>query len=369
MKLLEQTAFCKEVGGHAASLFTLRNPNGQVAQFSNYGARWLNMWVPNRDGQLCDVLLGFDSLDSYLHAAEKYHGAIVGRVCGRISNASFSLNGNVHKLVANDVYGKPRPNHLHGGIHAFHNCIWTGTMFVDNNGDEAVSFTYHSPDGEEGYPGNLDVEVIYTLKASGTLSLACKALSDKDTPVNLTNHAFFNLQESTQPKSILNHRLKINATQLIACDEELIPTGKLLSLDNLPLNFRNPKLFADSLNGDYARIRTNRGFSVAYALAAVNHYPLNFAARLTNPVSGIEMALYTNQPSLQVYNGYFMDGTDIGKNNTPYRASAGIALEPQGYPDAPNHADFPSIIIKKGEMYYHHTEYRFTSNFTASFLS
>lgn len=361
MELLQQAAFSKEVGGQPANLFTLRNASGFVAQFSNYGARWLSMWVPDRNGDWCDVLLGFDSLDKYINAGEKYHGAVVGRVCGRINNASFSLNGKVYNLIVNDVYGKPHPNHLHGGIHGFHTSVWKGMMFVDNNGDEAVSFRYHSPHGEEGYPGNLDVEVIYTLKASGTLSLECKAVSDHDTLVNLTNHAFFNLQGAAQPKSILNHRLEINAAEFIACDEELIPTGKLLSLDTLSFDFRNPKLFADSLTTDYARIRADKGFSVAYALSATNHSRLNFAARLTNTVSGIEMALYTNQPSLQLYNGYFMDGTDIGKNNTPYYASAGIALEPQGYPDAPNHPAFPSIILKRGETYLHHSEYRFTN--------
>lgn len=362
MKLLTASTFGGGSPASSAELITLRNRNGLVAQFTNYGARWVSMWTPDRCGCLSDIILGFDTLDGYLTAGERYHGAIVGRVCGRINNARFTLHEQEYLLASNDVYGKPIRNHLHGGIDAFHNRFWQSRPFVTPLGEEAVEFTNNSHDGEEGYPGNLKVKVTYLLKENNTLRMECEATTDRPTPVNLTNHAFFNLQSSpdrTEKKNVLSHHLTLNASAIIACDSELIPTGRLLPVDGTLLDFRSPRTIASSLADEHAQIQKGKGFSLAYALHTKGTDQLHFAACLSDEISGRSLEIYTNQPSVQVYNGYFMDGTDIGKNNIPYYASAGIAIETQGYPDAPNQPSFPSIRIDASNKYSHITEYKF----------
>ena len=359
MSILSNKNFKMSFGRISPELITLNNVNGLVALFTNYGARWVSMLVPDRKGILADVLLGFDTIDGYQNAAEQYHGAIVGRVCGRINKASFSLSGIEYQLAANDAYGYPHPNHLHGGILAFHNRIWQWTKQIDTEGNEAVTFTYFSPDGEEGYPGNLNVSVTYTLKPSGVLRMEIVAETDRQTPVNLTNHAFFNLQGNQEPKNILSHQLMINSDVIVDCNQELIPTGKLLSVKGSTLDFSVPRTIANSLTSAHSQIQQgSKGFSIAYALSPRSN-GLTLAARLEDETSGRKMEIYTNQPSIQVYTAYFMDGTDIGKDNLPYYASAGIALETQGFPDAPNQENFPSVFVNKEDIYSHQTEYVF----------
>lgn len=345
-------------------LITLRNANGLTARFTSYGARWVGMQVPDRNGRLDDVVLGFDTLAGYKSAAEKYHGAIVGRVCGRIAGASFELDGERYALAANDVYGKPQPNHLHGGVFAFHNRVWKARFAVNQAGEESAVFSCLSNDGEEGYPGHLRVQVTYTLHAANVLSLVCEAVCDKATPVNLTNHAFFNLEGAAGGKDVLSHMLRLCASRLIECDAELLPTGRLRSLEGSRLDFRSSRLLADALRSDLFGIPENKGFSLAFALdqflaGKEGAEKLSLAAELRAQESGRSLAVYTNQPSIQVYTGYFMDGTDVGKGDTPYFSSVGIALETQGFPDAVHHSGFPSVIVRPGEVYRHVTEYKF----------
>lgn len=364
MKLLSISTFSGGSPASSAELVTLRNRNGLVAQFTNYGARWVSMWTPDRDGCLSDIVLGFDTIDGYRTAGERYHGAIVGRVCGRINNARFRIGGQEYLLVSNDVYGTPVRNHLHGGIDAFHNRYWHFRTYVSPSGEEAVEFTNNSQSGEEGYPGNLQVKVTYLLKADNTLRMECEATTDHPTPVNMTNHTFFNLQSASGPAeriNVLSHQLTLNASAIIECDGELIPTGRLLPVDGTSLDFRSPRTIASSLVEKHSQIQKDKGFSLAYALDRKEAGELSFAARLSDDLSGRTLEMYTNQPSVQVYNGYFMDGTDIGKGKTPYYASAGIAIEPQGYPDAPNQPAFPSILIDEAKKYHHITEYCFTN--------
>lgn len=342
----------------SSGLITLRNANGLLAQFTGYGARWVSMWVPDRWGHLEDVLLGFDTLAGYCTAGEQYHGAIVGRVCGRISQAAFRIGEVIYPLASNDVYGKPIPNHLHGGVAAFHNRVWQGRFLLNDAGEESAVFTCFSKEEEEGYPGNLQVKVTYTLKQSNVLCLECEATTDKTTPVNLTNHAFFNLSGNLKCKDILSHSLRINASQLIECDEELIPTGRLIPVAGGPLDFRCPRAIAAALKSEAFQIRQNKGFSVAFALDKEAKELLP-AAELIDETSGRVLSIYTDQLSMQAYTGYFMDGTEYGKNAVPHYASAGIALETQGFPDAVNNGRFPSVLIAEGDTYRHLTEYRF----------
>ncbi len=346
------------LGFPSSELITLRNRNGLTAQFTSYGARWVSMWVPDRRGHMEDVVLGFDTLQEYRAAQEQYHGAIVGRVCGRIAGASFDWEGETYRLATNDVYGKPLPNHLHGGLAAFHNRFWEGRFAVNEAGEESAVFTCLSKEGEEGYPGNLKVRVTYTLHATNRLSLCCEAISDRATPVNLTNHAFFNLDGGAAGQDMLSHRLRLCASRLVECDEELVPTGRLLSLEGSLLDFREGRVVAEALQSDQFGITENKGFSLAFALDREGE-ELSLAAELTSSASGRKLAIYTNQPSMQVYTGYFMDGTDVGKGGVPYFASAGIALETQGFPDAVHQAAFPSVFLLPGEVYRHVTAYEF----------
>lgn len=356
MKILSNTILEEEQG----CLFTLHNLNGLVAQFSNYGARWMSMWTPNKQGVFDDVLLGFDSLDNYLQATEQYHGAIVGRVCGRINNARFLLDGQEHVLAANDVYGKPQPNHLHGGNSAFHNQYWKAHQTVNGAGEERVIFTLFSSDGDEGYPGNLEVKVTYTLRNDNVLSMKCEAVSDRKTPLNLTNHAFFNLSGKQTGSDILSHNLRIVSDKIIECNTELIPTGKYIPVAGTDLDFTSYNKISESFQSELFTVKEDNGFSLAFALNKDTENELSLAAELLDEISGRKLSIFTNQPSLQVYTGYFMDGSDIGKNGRPYSKSAGIALETQGFPDAVNHPEFPSVILVPGDVYHHYTAYKFS---------
>lgn len=338
-------------------IIQLVNSKGLIAKFSSYGARWLSMVVPDRNGVFDDVLLGFNNISTYAEAEEKYYGAIVGRVCGRISNARFLLNNKYFKLYPNE-YGK---NHLHGGVNAYHNCYWEAIKGINDRGDSFVEFEHYSPDGDEGYPGNLRITVRYTLDENNVLSMLCKAISDKDTIVNLTNHAFFNLCGSNKSDNVLNHRLFLNSSFLIECDDELLPTGELFPVEGTLLDFRKEPYISGSLITDLYGISKNKGFSLAYKLD-IAESNIVLAAILSEERSGRRLSIYTNQPSIQIYNGYCMSGNDVGKGGFPYYPSAGIALETQGFPDAINHSLFPSIVLKKNEVYMHITEYRWDIN-------
>lgn len=337
---------------------TLCNRNGLSASFSSYGARWLSMCVPDKLGHVDDILLGFDELSGYQQAQEQYYGAVIGRVCGRIRGACFDLGDRHYQLVGNDVYGIPKPNHLHGGLVAFHNRFWDITSIDNRRNEQTVLFTLFSPNGEEGYPGNLKVTVRYTLTNHNSLELECRAITDQLTPINLTNHSFFNLSGVQSHKDILSHKLKVCSEKLIECDDELLPTGTLLALEGTKLDFRKGRLISDALLCDYQKIMDRKGFSLAYALNEGDVLPL--VAELYDKNSGRKMSMYSNQVSLQVYTGYLMDGSDIGKNGIPYYRSAGIALEPQGYPDAVHWNNFPSIFVDKDEEYVWYTKYQFS---------
>ena len=341
-----------------AQVITLRNTNGLVARFSTYGARWLDMFVPDRNGCFEDVLLGFSELSGYERASEQYYGAIVGRVCGRIKNAHFSIGEESYDLEANDIYGKPKFNHLHGGFLGFHNRFWNGLVKQNEKGEETVVFTCLSKDGEGGYPGNLSISVSYTLTNDNSIEMVCKAVTDKVTPINVTNHAFFNLSGVQKNVDILSHSLRLCSSQIIDCDDDLLPTGNLISVTGTVLDFRKSRHISDALSTDYLGIKQQKGFSLAYAL--YHEKDCSPTAELYDKDSGRKLSIYTNQPSLQVYTGYLMDGSDVGKGNVPYYANTGIALETQGYPDAVHWKCFPSVLLDVGEEYLQYTKYKFS---------
>lgn len=355
--LLRDADFERVVDGQQTYLYTLSNANGCKAQFTNYGGRWLSMWVPDSQGVMRDVVLGFDNLDGYLNAVEGYHGAITGRVCGRIGQGKFEMDGQEFQLAHNDLYGKPLKNHLHGGKIGYHKKVWRTKIGVNASGEEYVEFSHVSPDLDEGYPGTLTMEVRYTLTTSNAMRIEYRASTDKPTIVNLTNHAFFNL--SGNPAQSVNHEIvTINADSYIACDAELVPTGEVLSVENTPIDFRQGKSIGESLHENHPEILKGKGYAIAYAVNP-SQEELTHAATLSDEQTGIKMEVYSNQPSLQFYNAWLMDGTDVGKGQIPYHTSAGVVLETQGYPDAPNHENFPSIRVTPDADYYHHAEYRF----------
>lgn len=342
-------------------LITLRNRLGTEATFTNYGARWVDMSLAAPDGNAMQVVLGFDTLQGYMDAGEKYHGAMVGRVCGRMKGASFSLKGHTYPLAANDAFGEPVKNHLHGGLHAFHNRFWNVEKFRTPN-DDAVRFSLFSPDGEEGYPGNLEVTVTYTLlQDSDTVVLECHASTDRPTVVNLTNHTFFNLAGHCLGMSVARQRLMLATDRMIVCDDQLLPTGEVVRASGTFADFSSGKTLGESIAAGNKQVRNDGGYTLAYALGSEEWASKSprFAARLEDPESGRYLELFTDRPSLQLYNGYFMDGSDRGHHDTPYFAGAGLALEPQDFPDAPHHPHFPSIEITPECPYRQITEYRF----------
>lgn len=358
MKLLKEENFRGVMKGKAVELFTLCNKNGCVAQFTNYGARWLSMWVPGKNNQWADVVLGFDSLDGYSNAGEKYHGAVIGRVCGRIDKGRFELYGNKYQLANNDLFGSPVKNHLHGGFGGFSFRVWSGKWLCNEQGEEAVEMTLLSEDMEEGYPGKLNVKVVYTLGEDDSVKINYSATTDKATIINLTNHAYFNLNNKVS-NNILNHYLHINADRIVACNEALIPTGNIISIKNTPLDFTHAQTIGSRITDSFPHhLFQGKGYVVSYVLNEPAQ-TLSLAATAVAKESGRVMQVYTDQPGLQFYSGWLFDGRDTGKNRQRYTNSSGLALEAQGFPDAPNHPAFPSIVLQPDEVYRQTTVYRF----------
>ena len=358
MNLLEPAHFKRTVKGEKTALFTLRNKNGCVAQFTNYGARWLSMWVPDKNDRWVDAVLGFGSLDEYLNANEKYHGAVVGRVCGRIDKGNFKLGKANYQLANNDIFGKPIRNHLHGGDDGFSFRVWRGQVSVNADGEEELGLTLVSKDGEEGYPGKLTVNVRYTLGNDNAMRIHYSAYTDQLTVVNLTNHAYFNLHGETG-KDVLDHLICIYSNQSIECDDELIPTGNIISIKHTPVDFTRPRTIGSRIDESFpGQLFSGKGYAVSYVLNEPNN-TLRLAAAVKDNGSGRAIELYTDQPVVQFYNAWLFDGTDVGKGGKPYVSGSGFALEAHGFPDAPNHSQFPSIVLSPGEEYRQTTIYRF----------
>lgn len=361
--VMNESEFCRgyETGG--ARLVTLRNKAGAEASFTNYGARWVDMALPCGKGRTVQVVLGFDTLEGYGKAGEQYHGAIVGRVCGRISGASFSLDGTVYSLDRNDAYGEPVKNHLHGGMKALHNRFWDVLSVDTSDSGQSVTFVTFSPAGEGGYPGNLRTGVKYTLLPDkNVIVMECMADTDRATVVNLTNHTFFNLSGHSPGMNVGRHELHVFSGRVIECDSELIPTGRLIDDRDCFADFSNGKTIRDAIDSGGPQVMSDGGFTAGYAFP--DRYPgdggIRHVCRLEDRESGRALDMYSDRPSLQVYNGYFMDGSDTGHNGIPYYPNSGLALEPQDYPDAPNRPEFPSVVITPGRPYRQRTEYRFS---------
>jgi aldose 1-epimerase len=339
----QKSKFGKLADGKTADLYTLTNANGLVAKITNFGATVTELHVPDKEGKLTDVVLGFDHLDGYLKGSP-YFGSTVGRVGNRIARARFTLEGKTYTLAANN--GR---NHLHGGIKGFDKVLWKAQA---KKGAASVAFTYTSPDGEEGYPGKLDVTVVMTLSDANELRLDYTAVTDKPTPVNLTNHSYFNLAGAGD---VLSHDLMLAADGFTASDAELIPTGEIKPVKGTPLDFTTAKPIGSRFSG----LKSNPvGYDDNFVLNSGGK-SLALAARVHESVSGRVMEVLTTEPGIQLYTGNFLDGTLTGKGGAVYRQHAGLCLETQHFPDAVNQPKFPSIILRPGQTYQQTTIYKF----------
>jgi aldose 1-epimerase len=345
---VQKSAFGKTADGTPIEVYTLTNGKGMTARVMTYGATLTELDVPDKTGKSADVVLGFDDLKGYL-AGHPYFGATVGRVANRIAKAKFTLDGKEYKLAANNG-----PNSLHGGARGFDKVVWKANI-VETSPNPSVRFTYRSPDGEEGYPGNLDVAVTYTLTADNALRLTYEATTDKATPVNLTNHSYFNLAGPASG-TILDHELTIDADKHTPGDATLIPTGKIEPVKGTPLDFTT----ATPIGKRIGELKGEPGgYDHNYVLNP--HKGLARAAVVRDPKSGRVMEVLTTEPGLQFYTGNFLDGTLKGKGGTVYKKNQAFCLETQHFPDSVNHPEFPSTILTPGKTYKHETVYRFSA--------
>lgn len=330
--------------GTVIELFTLSNENGIRARLMTYGATLVSLEVPDREGRLADITLGYDSLDGYLKN-NPYFGSIVGRYGNRIAKGKFVLNGVEYQLVKNDG-----ENHLHGGIKGFDKVVWKAEA-IEHQDAVGVRLSYVSRDGEEGYPGNLSCTVIYTLTNENELKISYEAETDKPTPVNLTHHSYFNLAGEAAG-DILGHELMINADKYTPVDEGLIPTGELREVRGTPMDFTSPMIIGSRIS------QVKGGYDHNYVLNSGGG-ALALAARVYEPKSGRVMEIYTTEPGIQFYSGNFLDGSIKGKAGKIYYKHYGFCLETQHFPDSPNKPRFPSTILNPGEKYQSLTIHKF----------
>ena len=337
-----ETRFGELPGGDSAMLYTLSNAAGVRAAITNFGAILVSLQTPDRRGEPGEITLGFDDLAGYL-GDHPYFGATVGRFANRIAGARFTLDGKVYALAANDG-----DNHLHGGIEGFDKKLWAAEAFeaADSAG---VRLSRCSGDGEEGYPGNLDVTLTVTLTDENELRLEFTAVTDAPTPVNLTNHTYFNLAGKGD---VLRHTVRLAASRYTPVGPDLIPTGELASVSGTPLDFREPHRIGERLD------QVEGGYDHNLILDTPEAGGLTLAARVEEEESGRSLEVYTTEPAVQFYTGNFLDGTLVGRGGVRYGKHAGLCLEPQKYPDSPNQPAFPSCILRPGERYEHTIVFR-----------
>ncbi|TWU15695.1 aldose epimerase family protein [Planctomycetes bacterium Poly21] len=334
-------------------LYTLANDHGMTVKVTNYGAIITSIVVPDRDGKGADVVLGYNSVEGYINAVDKpYFGAVVGRYGNRIAKGKFTLDGETYSLAINNG-----ENSLHGGIIGFDKVVWT----VKSADNRSIKLNYLAKDMEEGYPGNLDVTVTYTVTDENQLVIDYHATTDKATPVNLTQHTYFNLQGEGEG-SILDHELKLNASQFTPVDQGLIPTGETPSVTGTPFDFTTAKAIGRDIGDDHEQLTFGGGFDHNWVLDKDGKSgERTLAAEVFDPVSGRTLTVSTTEPGIQFYCGNFLDGRLKGKSGKTYGHRSGFCLETQHFPDSPNQPNFPSTILRPGETYQTQTVFAFST--------
>ena len=336
--------------GDSVHVFTLTNTNGIELRAITYGGIVVSLRTPDRQGRMDDIVLGFDDLNGYVNSSP-YFGSITGRYANRIARGRFSLDGVQHQLAVNNGV-----NALHGGLRGFDKVLWSGSERTDSSG-AGVVFTYVSRDGEEGYPGTLSVTVTYTLTNANEFVIDYEATTDKPTPVNLTQHSYFNLA-GEGAGDILGHVLTLNADRYTPVDSTLIPTGELATVDGTPFDFRAGVSIGERIGQDNRQLQIAGGYDHNFVLTRTQ-LGLIHAARVVEPVSGRTLDVSTTEPGVQLYTGNFLDGSITGKSGHVYRHRNGFCLETQHFPDSPNQPSFPSTILRPGETFRSRTVYTF----------
>ncbi|MGV8879249.1 MAG: aldose epimerase family protein [Sphingobacteriaceae bacterium] len=345
--LPEKEKFDQLLDGKRVKLYTLKNDSGMEVAITNYGGRIVSLFVSDIENCNTDVTLGFDTLQKYLDSST-YYGALIGRFGNRIANGNFVLDGVTYQLAANNG-----ENALHGGIKGFDAVVWD----VLQADDQHLKLHYLSVDGEEGYPGNLKITATYSLSAQNELGIHYEVVTDKKTVLNVTNHAFFNL--NGESSGLINkHQLQINAEFITPVNENLIPTGEILPVDGTPFDFRKITEIGLRMDANDQQIKFGRGYDHNYVLGQAKS-ELMLAATVFGDQSGIRMAVYTDQPGMQFYSGNFISGKDLGKSNVVYEKRSGFCLETQHFPDSPNQPGFPSTELTPGEHFESTTVYKF----------
>jgi len=341
--------YATTIDGKNVKLYTLKNKSGATVTITNYGGRVVSLLVPDKDNKLVDVVLGYDSIASYRKKGEPFFGALIGRYGNRIGKGKFSLDGKEYQLQLNDGV-----NTLHGGTDGFYSKVWEAKQ-VDG---QKLALSYISNDGEAGYPGKLEVNVTYTLTDENALQIDYTATTDKTTVVNLTNHAYFNLNGEGN-KTILDHELTIAADSITPVDDTLIPTGKLLAVAGTSFDFTKVKTIGKAIDEKEEQLKFGKGYDHNFALK--KHDDKMAVATVKSPSTGIVMEVYTTEPGLQFYSGNFLTGEDKdGKGGKAYPYRSAFCLETQHFPDAPNHPNFASTVLKPGETYKTSTTYKFS---------
>ncbi|MGH8855535.1 MAG: aldose epimerase family protein [Telluria sp.] len=342
---ITQAPFGQLPDGDTITQFTLTNANGLVARIIDFGGVVTELHAPGRDGKFADVVLGFDTLESYL-ADSPYFGALIGRYGNRIAKGRFTLDGKEFLLPTNNGN-----NHLHGGAPGFDKVKWDAIVDGDS-----LQLSYRSRDGEQGYPGNLDATVLYTLTDDNELVVRFHAVTDKATPVNLTQHSYFNLAGEGD---ILGHVLSIDADSFVAIDAESIPLGALAPVTGTPFDFRTPRPIGERIGQPDKQLRHGQGYDHNFALNKRDGKGMTRAAHVVEPGSGRVLELFTEEPGVQFYSGNFLDGSLKGKGRS-YQQRAGFCLEPQHFPDSPNQPQYPNTILRPGEVYQTESRFRFS---------
>ncbi|MDR1645841.1 MAG: galactose mutarotase [Tannerellaceae bacterium] len=343
--------FEKQWDGKGTRLYVLANEKGAELTVLNYGAKIVSLVVPDRDGKGVDVVTGHDSIEEYLRSEEPYFGAICGRFANRIAGGTFELDGAFYHLAINNG-----PNSLHGGIKGFNAVVWDARL-IDA---QTLELTYTSPDGEEGYPGNLQTTVIYHLSNDNEVFLSYRAVTDKPTVLNLTNHAYFNLSGAGNA-CIGDHLLTINADNYLPTGPTAIPYGPAEKVEGTPMDFRTPYEIGARIHEPFEQLVFGKGYDHTYILNKKEDGNLSFCARCVSPQTGISLDVFTTEPGVQLYTGNWMTGNFIGKNGQRYPQRSALCLETQHFPDSPNQPDYPGVVLRPGEVFRSRTLFRFST--------
>lgn len=354
MPLMKPSAFNKTLDGKQIALYTLKSEGGLTMQVTNYGLRIVSLFAPDRDGNYADVAIGKENIQRYLdpNDGERYLGCIVGRYANRIASGAFSIGDSVYRLPINN-----NGQTLHGGLTGLDRVVWD----VDSCTRNAIHFHYISPDGADGFPGNLSVYVAYELTADNACKITYRASTDMPTAVNLSNHCFFNLK-GEGGGAITGHVLTINAQYFLPVDSVLIPTGELMNVEGTPFDFRSPRAIGERIGQEHIQLKHGNGYDHCWALHGGGKAGVEHAATLYEPLSGRKLMVYTDQAGMQFYAGNFFDGAMLGKYGKSIGRREALALETQNFPDSPNQPHFPNAILLPNQEYTHTCIYKFATD-------